>query len=479
MSSSASSPNEGSYWVYMGLIIVLVMLGGLVAGLTIGIMSLDETKLHILKQAGNKHAQRIEPVRKIGHLLLVTLLLANTIINETLPILLHTVNLQGYQAVIASTLLIVLFGEIIPQAVCARYGLAIGAFFAWPLRVLVALLWVVAFPIAKLLDCVLGVQHGYTYQRAELRELVAYHGEDQAGTLTRDEVAIVRSILDVKDKSVMHIMTELKDVFMLPLNSRLDRETLNTVIQAGHSRVPVYSRERSNIIGVVLVKHLVLFDLDDAMPLSNLNLRKLPYVSADTSLFEMLHVFEQGGSHMALVVSNALSHSDASFREDTQMNVIGLVTLEDVIEELLGEEIIDETDVFRDIRTKVKVVRAFSKHLFDNSNSVLQTIPHSRGVSSEDSTNAHERAPLLHPSLSNGSLASSSAPGAIPQIVIGPSSKMKQGNAHASEATSAFPKDSHLQTDSPVNTENSGGILPQITHAFGLGKRNKKFHLNN
>lgn len=105
-------------WEYYSLLVgifVLVLIGGLVAGLTIGLMSIDETNLMILKKSGNEkekaYATKIEPIRKNGHLLLVTLLLTNTIVNETLPIIFHTLDLDGWQAVVLSTSLIVVFGE--------------------------------------------------------------------------------------------------------------------------------------------------------------------------------------------------------------------------------------------------------------------------------------------------------------------------------------------------------------------------------
>jgi hypothetical protein len=103
------------FWLTLSLAGVLVVLGGIFAGLTIGLMSLDSTNLSILMMSGSpeqkKYAQRIEPIRRNTHLLLVTLLLSNTIINETLPVLFHTIRLDGYQAVLISTALIVVFGE--------------------------------------------------------------------------------------------------------------------------------------------------------------------------------------------------------------------------------------------------------------------------------------------------------------------------------------------------------------------------------
>jgi metal transporter CNNM len=122
-------------------------------------MSLDATNLYILKVSGTekekKYAAKIEPIRKNGHLLLVTLLLVNTIVNETLPILfgwdlpyliiyrywlaiyIDALEFKGFSAVACSTILILIFGEILPQAICSRYGLQIGAFFAFPVQILI------------------------------------------------------------------------------------------------------------------------------------------------------------------------------------------------------------------------------------------------------------------------------------------------------------------------------------------------------
>ena len=98
-------------------------------------MSLNPTQLEILAlsrtEKTSRRAKRIIPIRKNGHLLLITLLLANTLVNETLPVLLNSVFTEGYIAVVISTGCVLIFGEIIPQAICSKHGLAIGAFFAW------------------------------------------------------------------------------------------------------------------------------------------------------------------------------------------------------------------------------------------------------------------------------------------------------------------------------------------------------------
>ncbi|TPX52747.1 hypothetical protein CcCBS67573_g09816, partial [Chytriomyces confervae] len=199
------------------------------------LMAWYETNLKILKVSGTPtekmYAERIEPIRKNGHLLLVSLLLGNTIVNETLPILFSGVGLEGHQAVLFSTALILVFGEIIPQAVCARYGLLIGATFAWPVRILIWIVFVIAYPIAKLLDWVLGHKDGVIYRRAELKELIAMHDEDNRGPLNHEEVSILRAVLELRGKTAETVMTKLMDVFMLPLTSKFDRKTLNTLLK--------------------------------------------------------------------------------------------------------------------------------------------------------------------------------------------------------------------------------------------------------
>jgi metal transporter CNNM len=225
---------DWEYWVIVGIIITLVLLGGIVAGLTIGLMSIDTTNLSILKASGTaqekKYAARIEPIRKNTHLLLVTLLLVNTVVNETLPILFDAIHYTGWKAVLSSTVLIVVFGEILPQAICSRHGLRIGAFFAWPVRILIWFMWLISYPIAKLLDWLLGHKGGIVYRHAGLKELVTLHGEDQSGPLSSDEVSILRAVLDLRTKTVKDVMTSLEDVYMLEVSKKLDRKTVASVL---------------------------------------------------------------------------------------------------------------------------------------------------------------------------------------------------------------------------------------------------------
>ncbi|KAJ2741761.1 hypothetical protein GGI20_004962 [Coemansia sp. BCRC 34301] len=366
---------------------ILVVSGGLLAGLTLGLMSLDETNLHILATSGNEkqraYARRIQPIRKNGHWLLVTLLLGNTVINETLPIVMDSILGGGVMAVLVSTASIVLFGEIIPQSLCARYGLAIGAFFAYPVRVLQYLLAPLGYPIALLLDYVLGADHGVIYQKAELKELVSLSDTAHGGNLSADEITIIRGALELGEKLVNDVMTDLSNVYMVDVNAKLDRALLTEMLRQGHSRVPVFEGERVNVVGVLLVKSLILLDPDDAVPVRDTKISAIPLVTPDVSLYDILNAFQEGGSHMAVVVETSPLLSETRLRPPPMVRKLssyirgnrdssgeisdetvrgfvplGIITLEDVIEELIQEEIIDETDVFVDMRRKIKVMRA-------------------------------------------------------------------------------------------------------------------------
>ncbi|KAI0050149.1 DUF21-domain-containing protein [Auriscalpium vulgare] len=311
-------PHNGRFIAFAILMPVLVILSGVFAGLTLGYMSLDETQLHVLSISGTpcqrKYANKIKPIRQNGHLLLVTLLLANMITNETLPVISDPILGGGVQSVIVSTVLIVIFAEIIPQSVCTRHGLYIGAKMAPVVHVMLYTIGIVAWPVAKLLEWTLGPHHGIIYRRAELKELIALHSSvgEHGGDLRSDTVTIIGATLDLQEKTAMQSMTKIEDVFMLSIEAKLDYETLRKVCSTGHSRVPVYEDielpdasgklvKTIKIVGILLVKQCVLLDPGAAVPVRSLPLNKFPSVPQNAPLLGILDAFQEGRSHMAIV----------------------------------------------------------------------------------------------------------------------------------------------------------------------------------
>ena len=240
-----------------------------------------------------------------------------------------------------------IFGEVAPQSVCVRYGLPIGAWMSPFVLVLMYILAPIAWPTAKLLDYLLGEEHGTVYKRSGLKTLVSLHKTmGEAGQqLSTDEVTIIGAVLELKEKSIGIIMTPMEDVFTLSVDDILDEDTMDMILSAGYSRIPVHTADNDqNFVGMLLVKMLITYDPEDARPVREFALATLPETSPETSCLDIVNFFQEGKSHMVLVSENPGGDSGA----------LGVVTLEDVIEELIGEEIIDESDVFVDVHKAIR-----------------------------------------------------------------------------------------------------------------------------
>ena len=335
----------------------LVILGGIFAGLTLGLMGQDEVYLKVIQQSGEtarerQNASTVLALLKRGkHWVLVTLLLSNVITNESLPIVLDRCLGGGWPAILSSTVAIVIFGEIIPQSLSVRYGLGISAAFAPFVLALMYALYPLAYPVALLLDVLLGQNHGTVYKRAGLKTLVGLHKTMGVERLNEDEVTIISAVLDLKDKPVALVMTPIEDVFTMPSDRVLDDKAIEEILHSGFNRIPVHAPgEPTNFIGMLLVRTLITYDPEAASPISSFPLATLPETGPETSCLNILNYFQEGKSHM-MVVSN---HPGAP------EGALGVLTLEDVIEELIGEEIIDESDVYIDVHRAIKRDRIYN-----------------------------------------------------------------------------------------------------------------------
>uniref|UniRef100_A0A5K3EZ15 CNNM transmembrane domain-containing protein n=1 Tax=Mesocestoides corti TaxID=53468 RepID=A0A5K3EZ15_MESCO len=357
-------------WLQIILIIVLFFLSGLFSGLNLGLMALDKTELKIIETAGDpdekRYAKAIRPIREKGNLLLCTILLGNVTVNTTLTILMDNLTGSGLFAVIASTLGITTFGEILPQAICSRHGLAIGAKTIWLTRFFMVLTFPIAFPISFMLDKMLGEDLGQVYSKEKLGVLLME--QQNAGLVAPDEMNIIAGALNMSTKTVGDIMSPLSDAFMLPNTAILDFDTMNEIFSHGFTRIPVYEGDRKNIKAILNVKDLGFINADDKVPLATVCTfynRSIVVVPETTSLETMLKEFRQGKTHMAFVERLVTGGQGDPYRE-----MIGLVTLEDVIEEIIQAEIVDETDIFTDnTRRQPRVVRKTDFRVFNTSNS--------------------------------------------------------------------------------------------------------------
>ncbi|GJX28706.1 DUF21 domain-containing protein-like protein [Tanacetum coccineum] len=292
-----------NFFFYIAVIVMVVAFAGMMSGLTLGLMSMSLVDLEVLAASGKPIDPKIISVVKRHHLVLCTLLISNATAMEALPIFLNKLVPES-GAIIISVTLILLFGEIIPQSICTRYGLAIGAAVTPIVRVLVWVWYPVAYPISKVLDWILGKGHVSLFRRAELKTLVDFHGNKagRGGSLSLHETTIIGGALELTSKTARDAMTPLSEAFSVDIDAKLDKNLMDLIIEKGYSRVPVYYDQPANIIGALLVKNLMTINPADCVPIKNITLRLIPRVSDMMPLYDILNEFQKGLSHIAAVV---------------------------------------------------------------------------------------------------------------------------------------------------------------------------------
>lgn len=345
-------------FVTLPIIIALVLLSGLFSGLTLGLLSLDVIGLQTVQKGDNQElaqcAEKIYPVRKAGNQLLCTLLLGNVAVNSAISILTADIA-DGLIGFLVSTALILLFGEIFPQAACSRYALQVGARAVPIVKFLLVLFYVVAKPLSVALDYMLGKEVGTIYSPSELMEMLKLQISLGACGEVEGKMAkqVAEGALCFRDKCVEEVMTPVEDVYMLPAGCCLGYERIREIFETGFSRIPVYGCDKHDYVGILYTKDLMLADPEDEMRLGDfiqIFSRRSETFFKDTKLVNVLNAFKKGGTHIGLI-REVNTDSDIN----PKVEVRGIVTLEDIVEEILQEEIVDETDVYVDVDHHVRV----------------------------------------------------------------------------------------------------------------------------
>jgi metal transporter CNNM len=252
-------------------------------------------------------------------------------VNTTLSIFLGTIA-SGVMAGLMATTLIVLFGEIIPQAVISRYALWFGAKTLWFTKLVLFIAYPVARPIAMVLDYFLGNELPTTYSNKELMDIISEHEESEHSPIDEDEERILHGALQFSHMRVREVMTPAEKVVMYDMNQRLSHEFFTDVNNSGFSRIPVYSGNRNNVVGILYVKDLLieqdgvaLHETAEAFDQEFIQVKSTDLL--DVVLGKML----KRRQHLAIV-------------KNRNKQFLGVITLEDVIEEIIQQEIEDEDD---------------------------------------------------------------------------------------------------------------------------------------
>lgn len=311
-------------------VILLVLVSAICSGLNIAIMALDPAELQRKAKLGNKQAQRVLPLRKRTHLTLAAILFTNVGAVTATSLVLDQ-RLAGLWAGLISTLLIVVFGEIMPQALFSKNALAWTSFFSPLMKLMIAITYIVSKPLQLLLDVLFPKKSNQLYSRHELGLMITEHLGNNTSDLDEDEVEIIKGALQLSEKRVRDIMTPIRQTYWLTYDTLLDDGKIDEIKARSFSRIPIFNSKLTKCYGILLMKDLVDIDFDEnEIYVRDLTLYPTSLVGSMTALDTMFRKFISAGTHLIPI--------------EKDDSIVGIATIEDLIEEILGHEIEDETD---------------------------------------------------------------------------------------------------------------------------------------
>ena len=320
------------------ILIVLLALSAFFSGAEVALISLSKSKVRHMVDNKKPGAVYIKKLRDDTQRMLATILIGNNIVNIAASAIATALAIEifkNYAVGIATgimTLLILVFGEITPKSIAAKNNQKIARLVAapiWYLSIILApILYILDAFINRLIK-LLGIKSQQTtVTEEEIMSMIKTAEEE--GSIKEMEKKMLDSIFEFDDINVGEIATPRTDMVLIESKSSIE-DAIKLIIKKKYSRMPVYEKNRDNIVGIVYIKDLMKYMGGRDRKISITNVMKKPYFVPETKkLSSLLKQFQKRKEHMAIVV-------------DEHGSIAGLVTLEDVVEEIVGE-IMDETD---------------------------------------------------------------------------------------------------------------------------------------
>jgi CBS domain containing-hemolysin-like protein len=326
------------------ILVVLLIFSGFFSSAETALFSISRVKARHLGKMAGKTNLLIMRMKEDPHRLLATILIGNNLVNIGASSLATALALDYFkdQAVgIATggmTFLILVFGEILPKSIATRNNILISRIVIHP----IFWLSILFFPLIKFLDFIPKltgkIKRTPTVTEEELMTFVEVVEEE--GEIKEEERELIHNIFEFDDTNAYEIMTPRADMFVIDVDDEL---RVDEIVKSGFSRIPVIRGDIDHVVGILNIKDLFMRHLTAAAPLDVRELMQPPYfVPENKKLDSLLRQFKRRKSHLAIVV-------------DEHGGVAGLITLEDVLEEIVGE-ISDETD-----KVEARIVRLKNK----------------------------------------------------------------------------------------------------------------------
>jgi CBS domain containing-hemolysin-like protein len=306
-----------------------------------------------------------------------------------MPILLDKL-VNEMMAIVISVTVLLFVGEIVPQALCTGPNqMKIAAFLSPFTYALMIITYPISFPIAKFMDCVIGL-HGKTrFCNSDLKSVIELHVKEYKGNLSPQQMGYFTGFLDIMNKKVGELMLPIEKVFKLDYKYKINKANIDKLIESGYSRIPIYEGDSNNLIGILRVKDLIGKDLLRTCLLNELdiNLMEPIHITEDTLFLDLFEKFKSGKSRMAFIHKELKDEKLLPDNEDKNIineekievkepllgdiikedkkeqkkikgtPVIGVITLKDLIENwlnihIMGEENYDEDDKLKKPKRK-------------------------------------------------------------------------------------------------------------------------------
>jgi len=311
---------------------VLLLLSGFFSSAETALFSISKAKaVHLAKERGLRNSL-IKRMKDDPHRLLSTILIGNNIVNVGASALATaiTLNLVANNAVgIATgimTFLILIFGEIFPKSFATRNNVLVARL------VIIPLYWisVIFTPIIMLLNFIPKLT-GKMQKKPHVTEeelMTFVEVVEEEGGIEEEEKELIENIFEFDDTSASEIMTPRADMFVINVDEAIN---LEEIIHSGYTRIPVIEGDIDHVIGILNIKDLFMHHIASSESIDVRKIMSEPYfVPENKKLDNLLQQFKKRKQHMAIIV-------------DEHGGVSGLITLEDALEEIVGE-IVDETD---------------------------------------------------------------------------------------------------------------------------------------
>ena len=351
------------------VLIVLLFLSGFFSSAETALFSISKAKaIHLAKERGLTNTL-IKKMKNDPHRLLSTILIGNNIVNVGASALATaiTLNLVSNNAVgIATgimTFLILIFGEIFPKSLATRNNILIARLVIIPLFWLSILFSPIIFFLNFIPRLTGKIQKKPQVTEEELMTFVEVVEEE--GGIEEEEKELIHNIFEFDDTNASEIMTPRADMFVVNADEELH---LEDIIRSGFTRIPVIEDDIDHVIGILNIKDLFMHQVKSSNEVNIRSImREIYFVPENKKLDNLLQQFKRRKQHLAIVV-------------DEHGGVSGLITLEDALEEIVGE-IVDETDKFEPhiVKLKKDEWRVLGKSEIDEVNEILEMeIPDSK-----------------------------------------------------------------------------------------------------